>query len=1023
MTQKYQEGLVQIMSINVTLEPYICQAEMLLKETGNYHTKVDNQALKDMIIQAKKAMEGKNLPPHSNCRQFIEKQDREMQMQFAKKRYTMAPSYLEGKVWSYYGLEEAIEWFKSRDMRKEKYVTQEERKDAILLQCDELLKTAKIGDEIGSYPIYYLEKLRNTVTDLKRNWRIRAEEPNARLLVKCQNVLYKTMCARVYCCDKDEEDLLFISKQQLEDLKTACYREGSVKKQYQNILNIADEMSLEEVKKRYKYLFEQVDYKELNQNYKLWERTASNYNFSVPKATQYGVLQFILPHTENEQQGLGHIWIDDVEISASSGNFDFPKNGGFEQAETGIEKPCYWKPIILKGNPKLYRENKEPFCGREKYSIYIENVNSDDEGMWEYEEKIPFQAGEMYTLNFSAKVDGKFKEGLKACIQFYDNTDQLTGEFCLSFNRKAWVSCKNYNLRMQCDAIVYAITGQRSYAEKSKYEILHLMDDFIQGAEYWMRENARPEGSDAYGAVQGGRNLCSIAVSYALIRRANLFTKKEKERFFQMIDYFLRYMMDKRDRSMLTMQEAQYGCSNWQLDMCIGTVMIMMAVPDYPKKNIWILNGYRVVKAQLLCNVNPDGSWPESLRYHHAALERLGQFARVVQRQMGEDWFAQKWLKSMFYYSLSMQTPGYTYFDGHIATPPFGDHALSGGNEYACHGLYCKQIEQTDKNLADQMYITWCKAGKPMKRLWGESVVLENLLYVGEDYQVSKGFERSLHSEARFPDSGIYLFRNGKEKENFCAIMASPKPIGHGHLDQGSFMIYKDNIPVIMDSGIEGYFDSSTQWHISSYSHAVMQFADLSPVEEESNTINLSAGMYSRKRGWADVPKQSKVLKCDMGEEEEFIIMEIQHTKGKQIRTIYHHIKSDIYIIKDRVEGFTGEILFNLPTVMKKNKITGQQINGTGYYDVDLQVVFVGKIKDIWEDKGRSTAFFPYEGNLPMLSYIRARAEAQDGFMAVISAQNTGEKKRIKEISQLNENLYIGLENGNKIRIQVPNCL
>ncbi|WP_374019689.1 heparinase II/III family protein [Paenibacillus thiaminolyticus] len=55
--------------------------------------------------------------------------------------------------------------------------------------------------------------------------------------------------------------------------------------------------------------------------------------------------------------------------------------------------------------------------------------------------------------------------------------------------------------------------------------------------------------------------------------------------------------------------------------------------------------------------------------------------------------------------------------------------------------------------------------------------------------------------------------------------MSSPKPVAHGHLDQGSFVLYKNSVPLVMDSGIEGYFESSTPWHICSYSHACLQFA------------------------------------------------------------------------------------------------------------------------------------------------------------------------------------------------------
>lgn len=86
-------------------------------------------------------------------------------------------------------------------------------------------------------------------------------------------------------------------------------------------------------------------------------------------------------------------------------------------------------------------------------------------------------------------------------------------------------------LDMQCSAIVYAVEKDDYHAQKAKYELLTFLNDFCQGAEYWMIYNERPEGCDAYGAVQAGRIMCSAASTYSLLEGADVFTEEEKKQF------------------------------------------------------------------------------------------------------------------------------------------------------------------------------------------------------------------------------------------------------------------------------------------------------------------------------------------------------------------------------------------------------------------------------------------------------------------------------------------------------------
>ncbi|WP_207652208.1 heparinase II/III domain-containing protein [Clostridium oryzae] len=364
---------------------------------------------------------------------------------------------------------------------------------------------------------------------------------------------------------------------------------------------------------------------------------------------------------------------------------------------------------------------------------------------------------------------------------------------------------------------------------------------------------------------------------------------------------------------------------------------------------------------------------------------------------------------------MNLQTPAYEYFNGNIGTPPFGDHALSGGSEFGIYGIYLEDIEKLDKVLADRMYHTWSAAGKPFKKFWGESIALENIMGKGDSYKPSS--ELHLTSCKNFVNAGIYIFRKnfGKKDQSYFAIMSSPKFIGHGHLDQGSFIIYKNSIPIVMDSGIEGYFDNSTSWHISSYAHACMQFSTKRKNIEKSrnSAVNLSAGTYSLERGWVDVPRQSKVLSCEIGGWIESIEIEILNSEGTGIHTrkVYYIKEFDIYVIQDIVKDFEGNILFNLPVAAKYSAIEDNQVYSKGAYEVDLQIVFLSSVKDIKLDKGRSTLFFPGESkNMSMMDYIRATADAKDGFLAVIYPKENNQKK-LQIIKKDAKNMVIFVEN------------
>lgn len=1002
------------------LQSYILEAEKLLLERANYVSEGNKLALLDMVNQAKRAMLGNKMIPHTRSREFYKPREEE-DILFATKRYTMVPTYIKSGVFDYYGLKPAIDWFKTRDIMYgiTEHYTLEDKKCEVEKKCRQMLEESTCGNKIGQYSI----ELANILKIKIKNMNDKEGNELAKAIIECVNALRNFRFSRIYQSDLDKEASLFINEKERQTLIREIKEHKNVEKIYEVIKKKADEYTIEQRKEAYQYVHKEACYSEWNKNYQfwqgkkdkddseliikknkkklLWSKVENVANFSTPDSAVKATIMFILPSKENEQDGLGHVWIDNLEIISSQGPCITIANPGFEDFETREnvyhelgEVPVAWKPIIRKGKPVLRLEDRELFCGSEKRSIYICNNTAEDEGAWEYTEYFEVKPGQQYTLTFDCKVDGKLKEGLEVKVLFFDRNNECKGEYSYTFNRKAYIPLEGLNLSMQCNSLVYCITKDINYAIKTKYEILCMLNDFCQGVEHWLVTNNRPEGNDSYGAVQGGRNLCSIAFSYDAIKSANVFSEEEKQQFYQYIDYMLRYMLDYRDRTELSYREAQVNCGNWQTDMCIGASMIMMVLSDFPNRKIWLNNAYMVLRGQIETNINADGSWPESIRYHHAALERFACYAKVLLVELNENWFTQTRLGEMFEYSLNMQTPPYIYQNGNIATPPFGDHILSAGEEFAIYGCYIHLFEKLNKKLADKMYCTWERAGKPIKKLWGESLVVESLIGVREDYKINSDFRFNLKSSGRFKDAGIYVFRKdfGSDKESFCAIMSSPRKIGHGHLDQGSFMIYKDNIPIVMDSGIEGYFDVSTPWHICSYSHACVQFATKqSKLKERGNGfINLNAGTYSAERGWVDVPTESKVIEYKLSDDLDQITIEIKNPEGKGVHTreFKYYKKSDVFIIRDTINGFDGKVLMSIPVVSKHSKVMKNRIISTGYYNIDLETTILSNYEEIILEKGRTSPLYPTNDKIQQLEYIRVIADAADGFTTVLYPHN-----------------------------------
>lgn len=274
-----------------------------------------------------------------------------------------------------------------------------------------------------------------------------------------------------------------------------------------------------------------------------------------------------------------------------------------------------------------------------------------------------------------------------------------------------------------------------------------------------------------------------------------------------------------------------------------------------------------------------------------------------------------------------------------------------------------------DKELADMMYSVWSSVGKPFPQSSnGEEVLFQNLL---GDYTMFANREIKLppiRSTAEFKDAGVFVLRS---ERIYLALSASPSYVGHGHFDQGAFILYKDNVPIVIDPSIESYFDSTKDWYVSSSSHSVVQFAREGGKKEVADpfSTHLERMDYSALEGWNDTPRRSELIGYDFGENVDEITVKVLNPEGgTHYRNIRLEHSANKVIITDTVEDFNGEIRLNLPLALKSFSRVDNVFNCKGYYNVDVRIEVLGE--KIETEKGRCVKMFQCNGT-PMADIIR----------------------------------------------------
>ncbi|MCR2806309.1 immunoglobulin-like domain-containing protein [Paenibacillus soyae] len=851
----------------------------------------------------------------------------------------------------------------------------QEKFDRIVGLANELAGNAVVGDEGWQYPQAVVDAVKASVAAAKQANSEGDPERTAAALVQVYDAMKAMRDAQVLRSEAEPGSSLYWTENGLQELRDKIEQNPDLKTKYEEAKQIADEQSLEDILAQRSFLQSEIDYDAANDRYKLWS-SSEPLNFTPPAGTASIRLQFTLDAADNEAGGLGHAWVDNVKISPADAADLNIRNADFEEGELA---PEHWTPTAVKGNPIMKWENRANYSSTGNRSLYIENPTSSDQGAWTSQQAIAVAPGLSHTLTFAAKIDGKLKSGVKAIITYKDANGSTLGSAELVTNRKSTIAPPS-NLAVQANALTYAITGDIDYARKTKELVDLRLNDFLQGAEHWLVKDSRPDNIDAYGKVQGGRVASIVASALTFIKDAEVYSDEEYRNLIRKLNYFMLFLNDGRDRNELDDYSVQLGASNWESDAVLGASMLAMVYPELDNAKQYIANANKLIKAQLQYAVGDEGEWPESVRYHFAVLQRFAAYAKSLRNQTGEDWFALPKLVKMFQYNMEVQTPAYAFTGGSINSPVFGDDTMTAGNEFSLLGIYYDEVARTNETLASHMYQTWVKAGSRLPANGVETILLESFFAPLDDGPAHSPL--ALQSTDRYKGVGLVMFRDhfGTPKDTFMSIMANAAPLGHGHYDQGSFTLYADSTPLVLDPGIESYFAGTKSWYVGSASHATVQFR---------KTDNWS---------YLNTPAVSTNHAFTTNEHLDTMSLRIAdsnaNSAGSQTRTIaYVKDGLEAFLIWDRIQGSpSAETIWNLPVASAAlSDIDGNKITSTGHFGMDLETTILQPANpSITQEWGRATNMVPAVDGETKLEYIRVTNDPNQNYLTVLYPKAKG---------------------------------
>ncbi|WP_159067810.1 hypothetical protein, partial [Paenibacillus ihuae] len=396
-----------------------------------------------------------------------------------------------------------------------------------------------------------------------------------------------------------------------------------------------------------------------------------------------------------------------------------------------------------------------------------------------YEERLPVQTGDYYGIQTELSLEAPLAGGgVCTGVIFLDAAGRLLGPIQLSplFNRRTLTNWAYLLEAAGTDANLYMVSGEEPYAGLAKRKLQYILADMRQGMDIFRRDGWHDD--DTYGAVHIGRGLAAVSVIYDQIAASGVFADRETAALLADFRYIAAMMMDTAYYrfDLATFPDEKGGKrSNWNADRATGLGVYALLFPQEPESGDYLEHARSVIDWQLAEVVDPDGAWPENVRYHGAVLHRYFLFFALLKRLKGVDYFRHPKVKAMYRFLMGIVTAKDRIQSGPAGAPVLLTPAVGDANVqeqwFRLLGYAAPFYAGEDPQLAGEMIWTWKHGGAPVQDTGAFPLPLVPLLYPQPELPERHPALRSAH----YPGIGYVIFRSGAENlQNYAIYEASP---------------------------------------------------------------------------------------------------------------------------------------------------------------------------------------------------------------------------------------------------------
>ncbi|CAH1210335.1 hypothetical protein PAECIP111892_03467 [Paenibacillus auburnensis] len=656
-------------------------------------------------------------------------------------------------------------------------------------------------------------------------------------------------------------------------------------------------------------------------------------------------------------------------------------NGGFGQGLAGwAQEPGSGSTIQLEqlagGGSGLQPSGVTPSGGAAKENVQCVRISNPTEEVRTtlgYEEHLPVQAGDYYGIQTELSLEAPLAGGgVCTGVIFLDAAGRLLGPVQLSplFNRRTLTNWAYLLEAAGTDANLYMVSGEDLYAGLAKRKLQYILADMRQGMDIFRRDGWHDD--DTYGAVHIGRGLAAVSVIYDQIAGSGVFADRETAALLADFRYIAAMMMDTAYYrfDLTTFPDEKGGKrSNWNADRATGLGVYALLFPHEPESGDYLEHACSVIDWQLAEVVDPDGAWPENVRYHGAVLHRYFLFFALLKRLKGVDYFRHPKVKAMYRFLMGIVTAKDRIQSGPagasvLLTPAVGDANVQ-EQWFRLLGYAALFYAGEDPQLAGEMIWTWRNGGAPVQDTGAFPLPLVPLLYPQPELPERQPALRSAH----YPGIGYVIFRSGAENlQNYAIFEASPLTY-HAHHDEGHFSIWADGVPLTLDAGTGGYYNGDRHWYVSGAAHNTVQFKD-------------EAG------GFADGPLQSVCREVRFSEELDYARSLIPDVRAGEYERHFLYIKAgfDAYLVWDRI-GDGADSVWNLHTLSTEAEVAAQTIDAACLGGMRLGIhIAEPALPVITTGKGAAGGAYP----LAAQQHFRVHAHAGEDYVVLLHPRAAG---------------------------------